>query len=350
MTGPAVKPLDPVKFHTLLSDTLAAVCGEGVLATAAHQTAESPAPTPATAEIRRFLDRLGTIPELWPADSLEEFFALLADKVNRAPAQVTALLNAFTARAENHRPVCGAAPRCRECRLRKFCDFGNAPLAADNLPTAQERLEKGKDLDAGECLEILLGGDKPTAADREAARAVLTRFTTAARALTGDYADFHDLRGVTPRAALRLAAAARLHRLALDGALPERKAMRSAGDFFDCYQSQLGGLEKERFLVVLLDIRLHIIRDFTPGLGSANGAQITPAEVFAPALKENAYAVAFLHNHPSGDCSPSRADESCTANLRAAAKVLGIKVLDHIIIAGGSYYSFAEHGLLENNR
>ncbi len=76
-----------------------------------------------------------------------------------------------------------------------------------------------------------------------------------------------------------------------------------------------------------------------------------PREAFKPAvLLENAAAVVFMHNHPSGDPAPSREDRECTNRLMAAAKILGIRVLDHVIFGGETdYFSFADAGLLAEN-
>jgi DNA repair protein RadC len=94
----------------------------------------------------------------------------------------------------------------------------------------------------------------------------------------------------------------------------------------------------------LLDAKHALIRDVTVSKGSLTLSIVHPREVFSLAVRESAAAVIFLHNHPSGDPSPSREDRELTARLVAAGEVLGIEVLDHIIIGDGKYVSFADQG------
>jgi len=110
-------------------------------------------------------------------------------------------------------------------------------------------------------------------------------------------------------------------------------------------------LRKESLRVILLDTRYHLIRVEEVSLGSVNESIAHPREVFRPAVISSAYAVIVVHNHPSGDASPSQTDHSLTRRLAEAAELLQIKLLDHIIIvalAEGSpgYFSFKEAGVL----
>jgi len=110
-------------------------------------------------------------------------------------------------------------------------------------------------------------------------------------------------------------------------------------------------LRKESLRVILLDTRYHLIRTEQVSLGSGNESIAHPREVFHPAVVSSAYAVIVVHNHPSGDASPSQADHSLTRRLAEAAELLQIKLLDHIIIgapANGNpgYFSFKEAGVL----
>jgi len=110
-------------------------------------------------------------------------------------------------------------------------------------------------------------------------------------------------------------------------------------------------LRKESLRVILLDTRYHLIRVEEVSIGSVNESIAHPRDVFRPALVASAYAVIVVHNHPSGDASPSQTDHSLTRRLAEAAELLQIKLLDHIIIgapAEGSpgYFSFKEAGVL----
>lgn len=120
----------------------------------------------------------------------------------------------------------------------------------------------------------------------------------------------------------------------------------SPGQVFDFFHHELRDLRKELFLVLLLDGKNRIVRRVQISEGSLNQSIVHPREVFAPAVRESAAAVIFIHNHPSGDPAPSREDQDITRRLKEAGNILGISVLDHIIIGDGGYYSFVESGLL----
>ena len=103
--------------------------------------------------------------------------------------------------------------------------------------------------------------------------------------------------------------------------------------------------------VILLDTRYHLIRTEDVSSGSVNESIAHPRDIFRPAVIASAYAVIVVHNHPSGDPSPSQADHSLTRRLAEAAELMQIKLLDHIIIGAQSqdasgYFSFKEAGVL----
>ena len=98
----------------------------------------------------------------------------------------------------------------------------------------------------------------------------------------------------------------------------------------------------ERVVAILLDARHRLIRTETVAVGTVNASRLTPRDVLAPALTEGAAAIIVAHNHPSGDPAPSRSDRTVTAALRAAAAVVGIPVLDHLVIARLGHHSFRE--------
>src|SRR3979409_567667 len=110
-------------------------------------------------------------------------------------------------------------------------------------------------------------------------------------------------------------------------------------------------LPKDCVRVVLLDTRYHLLRIEEVSLGSINESIAHPRDVFRPAIMSSAYAVIVVHNHPSGDPSPSQSDHSLTRRLSEAAELLQIRLLDHIIIGAPAegrqpYFSFKEAGVL----
>jgi DNA repair protein RadC len=108
----------------------------------------------------------------------------------------------------------------------------------------------------------------------------------------------------------------------------------------------LGRLPHEVFVAMHLDAQNRLIRCDELFRGTLTQTSVYPREVVKQALRHNAAAVIFAHNHPSGVAEPSRADELLTANLKQALALVDVRVLDHLIVAGNATTSFAERGLL----
>ncbi|WP_133489895.1 DNA repair protein RadC [Alcanivorax sp. 24] len=110
--------------------------------------------------------------------------------------------------------------------------------------------------------------------------------------------------------------------------------------------AKLAGFEHEVFAVLFLDSQ-HRLIDYTEMFrGTIDGASVYPREVVKEALRLNAAAVIFSHNHPSGNPEPSRADEAITKRLKEALALVDVRSLDHVIVAGSDTTSFAERGLI----
>jgi DNA repair protein RadC len=114
-----------------------------------------------------------------------------------------------------------------------------------------------------------------------------------------------------------------------------RDVLLVAGDMRD--------YKREHVEVVMLDARHRLIATETVSVGTANASRLVARDIFAPALQRNAVSVVVAHNHPSGDPAPSSADRTVTQTLRNAGDILGVALMDHVIIAVDSHYSFAEH-------
>jgi DNA repair protein RadC len=104
--------------------------------------------------------------------------------------------------------------------------------------------------------------------------------------------------------------------------------------------------EREVFGCLWLDNQHRVLEDEPLFFGTIDGASVYPREVVKACLARNAAAVVFYHNHPSGLCEPSQADQAITQKLKASLQAVDVRVLDHVIIGGIQSYSFAEHGLL----
>lgn len=116
-----------------------------------------------------------------------------------------------------------------------------------------------------------------------------------------------------------------------------KRTITSAEDVFNMFKDRLRDEKKEHFIVLYLDVKNNIIKEETVSIGILDSALIHPREIFKSAIKESAYAIILVHNHPSDDPTPSDNDLEITKRLSKSADILGIKILDHIIISKKGY-------------
>jgi DNA repair protein RadC len=124
------------------------------------------------------------------------------------------------------------------------------------------------------------------------------------------------------------------------------EAITSPDQAKDWFMVRLAPLDYEVFGCLLLDNAHRVIEWLELFRGTVNQAAVFPRDIVKAVLEHNAAAVMFSHNHPSGMAEPSDADKALTNLLKAALKLIDVRVLDHLIVAGGQSYSFAEHGLI----
>lgn len=165
-----------------------------------------------------------------------------------------------------------------------------------------------------------------------------------AQLLDSDAARLADL-GLTPTIRRRLLAAAELARRFQPTSVPPL-SLGQPRDFLP-HLAELRAKPVEVLGVLGLDARLALVGDFCPVAGGhVMHLQVTPREVYAPVVSLRAAAVVLAHNHPSGDPDPSPEDRAFTRLMARAGALLGIRVLDHLIVARRAYFSFAEARLL----
>lgn len=137
--------------------------------------------------------------------------------------------------------------------------------------------------------------------------------------------------------------------------LSKRMARERAGDELrfelpstvaSYFMEELRHEEKEMILLLSLDSRLHLIEKYVLSVGTVNASLLSPREVFVHALKCQASSVILLHNHPSGDATPSNGDLFVTGKIKETGELVEIPLIDHIIIGDGCYTSFKEKNLL----
>jgi DNA repair protein RadC len=125
-----------------------------------------------------------------------------------------------------------------------------------------------------------------------------------------------------------------------------RRRIRDAREVYEAFRQEYAERDREVFTVVLLDGKNQVLGFNVVSVGSLTAALIHPREVFKPAILSNAAALILVHNHPSGDPEPSAEDRAITERLKQVGELVGIRILDHVIIADGTFRSFAEENLL----
>ncbi len=223
-------------------------------------------------------------------------------------------------------------------------------MPADDRPREKLMARGASALTDSELIAILLRTGLPGANAVAVAGQLLQRFGSLGDLSRCTVEELSGIRGIGQAKALHLVAAFNLgQRLATETLTREK--IDAPELVYALLASEMRGLHKESLRVLLLDTRYRLLRMQEVSLGSVNESIAHPRDVFRPAVISSAYAVIVVHNHPSGDPSPSQSDHSLTRRLAEAAELLQIKLLDHIIIGAPAegrlpYFSFKEAGVL----
>lgn len=116
----------------------------------------------------------------------------------------------------------------------------------------------------------------------------------------------------------------------------------------DYYMESMRHLDKEHLILAMVDTKCCLIKDVVLSIGTVNGSLISSRDIYIEALKSGAVSIILLHNHPSGNPSPSSQDISVTDTVANAGKIIGIRLLDHIIIGDNTYFSFKSNKLIND--
>jgi DNA repair protein RadC len=214
----------------------------------------------------------------------------------------------------------------------------------------RERLRSvGSDaLSARELLAILVGSGSEGRTAVDVAGDLLAAADGSLRRLASlPPARLQAIPGVGLAVSARVAAALELgRRLAREGP-EERTRVGGPRDVYERCAPTMRDLEHEEFRVLLLNSQHAVTREITVTRGVLDGSVVHPREVFKQAIIGSAAALILVHNHPSGDPTPSPEDRNVTRQLAQAGDLIGIPVLDHVVIGDGRYVSFVEAGLID---
>jgi len=150
--------------------------------------------------------------------------------------------------------------------------------------------------------------------------------------------------GIGPAKLASLMAAVEMGRRMATRPLRAGDSIKSPRDVYRHFYRRLRDHRQEHFMTLLLDGRHRVLRESQISLGTLTASLVHPREVFRPAITAAAAALVLAHNHPSGDPAPSAEDMRVTRRLVEAGEVIGIRVVDHVIVAEEGFYSFQENG------
>ena len=222
----------------------------------------------------------------------------------------------------------------------------SASATAGHRARLRTRFDRGETLADYELLELVLFWTLPRRDTKPIAKALIAEFGSFAGAIAAPPARLNELVGIGPRimSDFRLIRAA-AERFALAN-LVKRDTLASTDAVAEYYRAKLLAAEREEFHILFLDKKNQFIASECAGVGTVDHTPVYPREVVTRALAHGASAIVLVHNHPSGDPTPSRADVTVTRQIVDAMATVGIAVHDHIIIAGERHLSLRGEGLM----
>lgn len=219
--------------------------------------------------------------------------------------------------------------------------------AAEDRPR-EKMMQKGAEaLSDAELLAILIGSGNT----EETAVALMQRVLAACgndlnRLGKWEVRDFSQFKGLGPAKSITIMAALELGKRRKLQERPERASIRSSQDIYELFHPLLCDLPTEEFWVLLLNQAAKVIDKVRISRGGIDQTTADVRTILREALLQRAVQIALVHNHPSGNPSPSRADRNLTDLVKKAAQTMNIQLIDHLIVTDGTYYSFCDEGEL----
>jgi len=234
--------------------------------------------------------------------------------------------------SEGPAPALGKPPRAREADKPHF--YGHRERLRERV-----RASGPASLKDYELLELLLFRFVPRADTKPRAKALLDRFGTLAEVLGAPAHLLAEVKGIGPAVAFDLKLVAAAAERMLQGELKGRQVLASWTQVIDYCRMAMAFEPREQFRILFLDKKNALIADEVQQTGTVDHTPVYPREVVRRALELSATAVILVHNHPSGDPTPSRADIDMTRTIIDTAKPLGIAIHDHIIVGKNGHVS-----------
>jgi DNA repair protein RadC len=219
--------------------------------------------------------------------------------------------------------------------------------AVDDRPREKMISKSKKALTDAELLAIIIGSGTTDESAVDLSKRILGSVSNNLAELSGKtLSDLSRFKGIGPAKAINIIAALELGRRRSLGECLKKGSILSSRDAYELMQPIIGDLAFEEFWIITLNRGNKIKRTICISEGSVAGTVADPKKIFKLALEDNASAIILCHNHPSGNVKPSSNDNLVTRKCQESGKFLELPVLDHIIVAGSNYFSYADEGML----
>lgn len=201
------------------------------------------------------------------------------------------------------------------------------------------------ELSLQELLAVVLGRGTKEASALVLAFRLLERFGDIVTLGRTSLDELKKIRGIGFVRACQLVAAFEIGKRFARNQCVQGVSVQAPGDIAKMFMDEMRHLDREHFKAALLNTKNHILKVVTVSIGSLNASIVHPREILKPAISASAASIILVHNHPTGDPTPSREDIEFTRRFAKCGDLMGIRLLDHIIIGAGSYRSLKETGV-----
>jgi len=240
---------------------------------------------------------------------------------------------------------CGGSERAVGATVEPGYRLMLREMAPDERPRERLKLRGPASLSDGDLIAILLNTGLVGETVTDMSQRILAKHGGLRGLMLMELSELEAIKGLGEAKAVRLKAALELGRRLAILSPDQRPQIASPDDVANLVRIEMAALEQEQLRVVLLDTKHRVLSIRTVYQGSVNQAQVRVAEVYRDAVRQNAVALVAVHNHPSGDPTPSAADVALTAELDRAGKLLDVELLDHLVIGQGRWVSLRRLGL-----
>lgn len=218
-------------------------------------------------------------------------------------------------------------------------------MIPSELPRERLMRDGVEALSIQELVAILLGTGVQGKSVLILAQELVLRFGGLNGLLSASIEELKQVKGIGEAKAILLKAAFGLALRAAKEAQPPQSLLKTPEAAYEIAKTEIGHYQKEALLVLLCDVRSRLIHREVVAIGTLSEVLVHPREVFNPAVRHQAHSLILAHNHPSGDPTPSQKDIELTRHLLQSAKVMGIPLEDHLVIAKNGFFSMRQKGL-----